>query len=114
MDARALRRLLAAAALAAAAPAGAQPPSSPCELPGPEREPLAHRADLLAEYEQLPRSCLQAIFTTCASASSRTLLDFGSAAVCSFGYEALLKQHFHGNFRALLAWWRTLQDPDAP
>ena len=39
-------------------------------------------------------------------ASSKSFLDFGSAAVCSFAYEALLSQRFHGDFRELMGWWR--------
>lgn len=106
MDARILRCLAAAAALVATLPAGAQEPDSPgCELPASPSDPLADRAGLLAQYERLPQACLREIFAACSSAASRTLLDFGSAAVCSFGYEALLKQGFGGNFRALMAWW---------
>jgi hypothetical protein len=114
MDAKALRCLLAAATLAAAAPlVRAEPGVESCEIPRPDLEPLANRAALLAEYERLPHACLQAIFTDCSTAASHTMLDFGSAAVCSLGYEAWLKQRFGGNFRALLAWWRA-QRSDAP
>lgn len=107
MDARALRCLLAAAALAAALPAAAAPPDEDCLLPASEADPLADRAGILAAYEQLPQACLVALFGACTHAAGRGLLDFGSAAACSFGYEALLKQRFGGNFRALLAWWNT-------
>jgi hypothetical protein len=105
MHARDLRCLLAAAMVAAAAPAAADPADS-CTLPGAGADPLADRAGLLAQYEQLPQACLQEIVTACTAAASETLLDFGTAAACSFGYEALLKQRFGGNFRALMAWWR--------
>jgi hypothetical protein len=67
---------------------------------------------LLAQYERVPHACLQAVFEACNSASSKTLLDFGSAATCSLAYEALLSQRFNGNFRELLAWWRTQQPQD--
>lgn len=108
MHASPLRGLLAAAILAAALPAaGAEPFSSTCELPAAAIDPLGDRAGVLAQYEQLPRVCLDEIFIACTAASSQALLDFGSAAVCSFGYEALLKRGFGGNFRALMAWWRT-------
>lgn len=107
MDARALRCLLVAAAallsLPALAQAEVQVPA--CQLPGSGADPLADREGLLAQYEALPQSCLREIFRACSHASSRRLLDFGSAATCSFGYEALLKQGFGGNFRALIAWW---------
>jgi len=110
MQARALRCLVAAAFVVATPPAAAETADSDCRLPAGELDPLANRAVILAAYEGLPRSCLQDIFTACSSAASHTLLDFASAAVCSFGYEALLKQAFDGNFRALLTWW-TSQRP---
>ena len=113
MDATAIRRALAAAAVAAAAPlASAESGATPCELPGSGAEPLADRAGLLAQYERVPHACLQAVFTACNAASSRALLDFGSAATCSIAYEALLSQRFNGDFRELMAWWRT-QQPQA-
>lgn len=106
MDARALRCLVAAAAVMAAQPAMAQAEAD-CELPASEADPLADRAGMLAQYERLPQDCLREIFAACSIAAGRTLLDFGSAAICSFGYEALLKQGFGGNFRALMTWWNT-------
>lgn len=107
MHSSALRCLVIAAALAAAHPVRAEAPPAACELPASQVDPLADRAGILAQYERLPHSCLRAIFSACSTASSQALLDFGSAAVCSFGYEALLKQAFGGNFRALMAWWHT-------
>ena len=112
MQARALRCLVAAAMVLATPPAAAEPADSECQLPATELDPLANRAVILAAYEGLPQSCLQEIFTACSSAASQTLLDFASAAVCSFGYEALLKQGFGGNFRALLAWWSSQRARD--
>jgi hypothetical protein len=107
----ALRRAAAAAVLAAAAPlAPAETPLAGCsQLPGAGQDPLANRAGILAEYKRLPQACLQDIFSTCATQSTQGLLDFGSAAVCSFAYEALLSQRFGGSFRELMAWWRTLE-----
>lgn len=109
MDATVLRCLVAAAAIGAVVPAAADPAAS-CHLPGEGRDLLTDRAGLLAQYERLPQSCLQAIFAECTAESSRTMLDFGTAAVCSLGYEALLSQGFGGNFRALMAWWREQRD----
>jgi hypothetical protein len=110
MEARALRHALAAAALAAAAPlASADTEAAQCELPDSGADPMADRAGLLAQYERVPHACLQSVFTACNAASSRALLDFGSAATCSLAYEALLSQRFNGNFRELMAWWRTQQ-----
>lgn len=107
MDARVLRCLAAAAALFATLPAAAEAPPPGCELPASQADPLSDRAGILAQYERLPQACLRALFVACSTAASRTLLDFGSAAACSMGYEALLKQGFGGNFRALMAWWNT-------
>jgi len=116
MHATALLGLLAAATVLASLPAAAaatvetEPPA--CELPAAGVDPLADRAGILAQYERLPRPCLDEIFVACTAAAGQTLLDFGSAAVCSFGYEALLRQGFGGNFRALMAWWLSRQrDP---
>jgi hypothetical protein len=111
MHAHALRCLLAAAALAVASPAGATDPASEsCRIPGEGTDPLRDRAGILAQYERLPQSCLHAIFTACTAAANQTLLDLSSAAVCSFGYEALLRQGFGGDFRQLMAWWRAQRD----
>lgn len=114
MHARALRFLVAAAALATLLPVHAETARLECEIPAADQDPLADRAGILSQYELLPRQCLQRIVRACSDASSHTLLDFGSAAVCSFGYEALLRQHFGGNFRALLAWWRSDGDAKDP
>ena len=106
MPATALPALLAAACLFAAAPASAQAGDATCTIATEEADPLADRQALIAEYERLPARCLQSIFRHCTEASERTLLDLGSAAMCSIGYEALLRQRFGGDFHALMAWWR--------
>ena len=110
MHARALRGLLAAAALSILGSGHAGTTAPGCELPAAEGDPLADRAGTLARYERLPQACLQQIFRACSEASRRSFLDFGSAATCSIGYEALLRQQLHGDFPALLAWWRAEQD----
>jgi hypothetical protein len=111
MHAHALRALLVTATVLAAWPAGADPQPQPCRLPSPEANPLADRADLLAQYERLPRPCLRALFTACSQAAGQGVLDFGSAAACSFDYEALLSQDFDGSFPAFMAWWQSQQAP---
>jgi hypothetical protein len=110
MHARTLRGLLAAAALLTLAHARADLAAPRCEIPGSEAGLLADRAGLLAQYRRLPTPCLQQIFRACTEEADRSLLDLGSAAVCSLSYEALLQQEFGGSFPALLAWWRTGQD----
>lgn len=113
MPATLLHYLLAAAAAGALPPARADPPPS-CELPASGENVLGDRAGQLERYERLPQSCLREIFSACSQASSRTLLDFASAAACSFGYEALLKKGFGGNFHALIAWWQSQKDAASP
>jgi hypothetical protein len=107
MEARSLGCLAIALAAMASLPAVAQTEAQaqPCRVPGPASDPLGDREALLAQFERLPQSCLQEIFRACSDVSNRSLLDFGSAATCSFGYEALLKHGFGGNFHALMAWW---------
>jgi hypothetical protein len=113
MDARVLRRALVAVATAVAPLAQADLHAPACRLPGEGADPMADRAGLLAQYERVPHACLQAVFTACNDASRDTLLDFGSAASCSLAYEALLSQRFNGDFRELMAWWRSQQPRDA-
>lgn len=111
MRATALRCLVVAAAAVASFPlAAAEGAATSCELPAADIDPLVDRAGMLAHYEQLPPSCLREIVSACTTAANQALLDLGSAAVCSFGYEALLKQGFGGNFRALLAWWHSQRE----
>jgi hypothetical protein len=108
MPNHALHCLVFACALLAAASARADPLSDgSCVLPGDGRDPLADRAGLLAQYERLPPACLQELVLACTAVTNRAMLDFGSAAVCSLGYEALLSRRFGGNFQALLAWWNS-------
>lgn len=116
MRARALGCLAVAVAALVALPAPAewQAQAQQCELPGAGSDPLADREGLLAQYERLPPSCLQELFRACTDASSRRLMDFGSAAACSFGYEALLKHGFGGDFHALMAWWRAERGAAVP
>ena len=114
MDARALRCLLVTAVLGASLPAPAETLPDRCELPAADVDPLTDRAGILAQYERLPQPCLRALFAACSVAAGRGLLDFSSAAACSFAYEALLKEAFGGNFRALMAWWRAQRNEPLP
>jgi hypothetical protein len=107
MQLRSLPFLIAvAAACMAAAPAAQATDTANCNLPQ-GMDPLAARQELLAEFERMPRQCLEGLFRECTSASSQGFLDLGAAAVCSFSYEALLRQGFGGSFQALMAWWRS-------
>ena len=109
MQPRALRCLMAAALVALAAPAGAEPAADPCRPAGLEHAPLTDRAAALAQFERLPQHCLRSMVRRCTAVAGESLLDPGSAAACSFSYEALLKKGFGGDFKAMLAWWRSEQ-----
>lgn len=98
---------VAALAMAAMAPASAETPPSACHLQASPVHPLLDRDGTLSRYEQLPQHCLKAMFMRCTAEANQQILDFGSAAACSIGYEALLKTGFAGDFQALMAWWRT-------
>jgi hypothetical protein len=102
-----LRKLLLVALVGTAGLALAQAPDPTCQPPEHDGNPLAARADLLRAFERLPQHCLRDIVKACTAAADTMLLDQGSAAACSLGYEALLKQGFGGNFQALMAWWRS-------
>jgi hypothetical protein len=104
-----------AALLGAAVPeqAIAQEPLSSCSVLPSSVDLVMDRDGARSRYEQLPLHCLKAIFMQCADAASEQVLDFGSAAACSIGYEALLKRGFSGDFEALLAWWRTGRTGDS-
>jgi hypothetical protein len=100
------------AATAASAPERAPQPdgaAAGCELPQQAEgaHPLASRSESLSRYEAMPAHCLKALFMVCTEAARTQLLDLGSAAACSIGYEALLRTGFGGNFHALMAWWNT-------
>jgi hypothetical protein len=113
MKARAMRWLAAVAAAVAMDFAMAEVGPAACDPPASDAHPLMDRGGTLSRYEQLPAHCLKAMFMRCAAEASEQMLDFGSAAVCSIGYEALLRRGFSGNFQALMAWWRAERDAGA-
>lgn len=84
-----------------------------CRAPVPHDRPLANRSETIASMERLPESCLQAILVACNDGANRTILDLGSAAMCSMGYEALLRKGFGGSFPAMLMWWERTK-PEQP
>ena len=104
MHAKALRTWMVAAVVFAAAGAEA----NDCTVPQQEH-PLADRQGTIARLENMPQQCLREMFRQCTDAARASLLDLGSAAACSMGYEALLRKHFGGNFQALMAWWQSEQ-----
>jgi len=87
-----------------------------CRNPLGSESPMPDRQGALAAYESLPPDCLKQIYLACALEANQAMLDFGRAMVCSLGHEALLRQHFKGDFRALMGWWRAHRDssPESP
>ena len=106
MNARAVRCAVAGATVWLACTDVAHAQASNCRVAELPTHPMSQRGETLAWFEQMPERCLKSLFMECADAASERFLDLGSAAICSIGYEALLKQGFGGDFHALIAWWR--------
>lgn len=85
-------------------------PTAECHAAVPRDRLLAERSATIASLEQMPASCLKALFVECSDSADQWLLDLGSAALCSMGYEALLHKGFGGDFRAMMAWWQRDRD----
>lgn len=101
--------LLAFACIAHPARAGtAQAPE--CRAAVSPSQPLANRKETIASLEQMPESCLKSLLVECSDNAGEQLLDLGSAAICSMGYEALLRKSFGGSFGAMLVWWQRDRD----
>jgi hypothetical protein len=101
-----------AIALAALLCAGAFPvhafESGPAQCRAPqEAVGIDDRAGGIAALERMPDSCLKEMMMQCGDSANQRLLDLGTAAMCSMGYEALMRKSFGGNFRELMAWWRS-------
>jgi hypothetical protein len=111
MDARRVwRRVFVAGAMSAACAAHADEPEPACRADLPQGNPIAEREGTIFSLQQMPESCLKSLFIECSHAAGERILDLGSAAFCSMGYEALLSKGFGGNFHALLGWWRRERD----
>ena len=95
---------------ASAQPGSTQAGTIGCRVAASRIQPLAEHARVQAEFAQLSGACLKELYLRCSRESSQGLLDFGEAALCSSGHEALLKSEFGGDFNALLAWWRVHRD----
>jgi hypothetical protein len=60
-----------------------------------------------AGIEVLSEREAKQFYLDCSRAAVRGRLGSGETAVCSIGYDVLLKRHFGGDFHALLAWSRS-------
>jgi hypothetical protein len=111
MDARlAWHRAFVATAMSAACAVHAGEPETGCQADVPQGNPIAERERTIFSLQQMPESCLKSLFIECSHSAGEHILDFGSAAFCSMGYEALLSKAFGGDFHALLGWWRRERD----
>ena len=97
-----VRTVLAAAALAASAP-----PAWADDVPFSAQQVAADGSAAIAHIQQLADTDLKEFYLRCNRAALRGGLGSGEAALCSVGYETLLKRTFEGDFRALLDWRRT-------
>lgn len=70
-------------------------------------EPALHPAE--AAVQKLSDAELKEFYLHCTRAAVRGQLGTGEIALCSTGYELLLRRAFHGNFQTLLEWRRSLQ-----
>jgi hypothetical protein len=78
-----------------------------CEVALPESHVMAERSSTIAALETLPDACLKTLTMRCSDSAARDFMDLGNAAMCSMGYEALLRKSFAGDFHAFLEWWRS-------
>lgn len=100
---------LAAAALVASAPA-----ASGNDVPFSAQQVAAEGSAAIAHIQQLADTDLKEFYLRCNRAALRGGLGSGEAALCSVGYETLLKRTFQGDFGALLDWRRAQHAPRVP
>ena len=93
--------VVAAAVLAASAPAAGAD-----DVPFSAQQVAAEGSAAIARIQQLADTDLKEFYLRCNRAALRGGLGSGEAALCSVGYETLLKRTFEGDFRALLDWRR--------
>jgi hypothetical protein len=106
LNARCWRCLACCAALSACNGAAADEAPMRCELDNPPGQILGNRSGTIASLERLPESCLKTLLLACSQHADQQFMDLGSAAMCSMGYEALLRKTFGGDFHAFMEWWR--------
>lgn len=96
----------------AAGPDGARSPyqggsagtGSPTAGAAAAADPIRGRIERLSMLEA------KQFYLDCSRSAMRGRLDGASTALCSIGYDVLLKRHFGGDFHALLAWSRSQAD----
>jgi hypothetical protein len=103
---RSWQRLALSAALFACEWAAGDEMSMRCEAALSEGYVLADRSGTISAMERMPENCLKSMLIQCSETADRQFMDLGSAAMCSMGYEALLRKSFGGSFHAFMEWWR--------
>ena len=66
--------------------------------------------NLRVRLERLTERDLKALYLECASASTVRVLDRDDAAYCTLAAATLQRNHFRGDFDAMLTWWRAHRD----
>ena len=97
--------VVALCSLPLAARAEAPVQASQCSVP-PVANFFASRESTIVSMQEMPEGCLKSMMLRCGDAANRGLLDPTNAAMCSMGYEALLRKSFGGSFPAMMAWRR--------
>jgi hypothetical protein len=92
--------------LAAGAFAASEQAASADDVPFSAQQVTADGSAAIAHIQQLADTDLKEFHLRCNRAALRGGLGSGEAALCSVGYETLLKRTFEGDFRALLDWRR--------
>jgi hypothetical protein len=95
-----------AAALAAALSAAVSFGAAAAERDDVATGGLGQRDVLIAAFDRLPLSRLEAYFMACDRAASDRLMAMDEGARCAMAWDTLLRRRFDGNVTALLAWWR--------
>ena len=73
----------------------------------------AHGQPAGPDFSQVPLDRLKAHYLACDRAATRSVLDPGTAALCSGVAEALLRRGFGGDYDGLLVWWRAAREAPA-
>jgi hypothetical protein len=95
------------AAIGALSPLGLR-----AQVANPDSETAAAEDEIVARMQRFSDADLKRFYLHCSRAATRSLSS-GDIAVCSVGYELLLRRTFGGDFDALLAWSRRHPDDGA-
>ena len=91
-----------------------EPAGGACRAPSTQGNVLTQRAETISRMEQMSETCLKALLVACDDSANQALLDLGSAAMCSMGYEALLRKGSGGSSPAMMMWRREASSARRP